>query len=67
MQDLLSHSTAEVAGIMLPALEIAAVREIVEIGVEEGAMTRLPLDRNRRQCCLGVLQRQDQSNAQQAA
>jgi Mg2+/Co2+ transporter CorB len=67
MQNLLSHSTVKVAGIMLPALEIAAVREIVEIGVEEGAMTRLPLYRNRRQCCLGVLQRQDQSNAQQAA
>lgn len=67
MQDLLLHSTAEVAGTILPALEITTGREIVEIGVAGGATTRLPLDRNRRQCYLGVLQRQDQANAQQAA
>jgi hypothetical protein len=67
MQDLLIHSTAEVVGITLPALEIAAVREIVEIGVEGGAMTRLLLERDRLPCYRGVIQRQEQSDARQAA
>lgn len=44
MPDLLIHSMGEFAGIILPALEIAGAREIVEVGVEDGTMTRCLLD-----------------------
>lgn len=44
MSDLLIHSMSEFAGILLPALEIAGARHVVEVGAEHGTMTRLLLD-----------------------
>lgn len=44
MPDLLVHSMSEFADIILPALEIAGVREIVEIGAEFGGMSQLLAD-----------------------
>lgn len=39
MPNLLIHSMGEFSEIILPALEIAGAKEIVEVGVEEGTMT----------------------------
>jgi hypothetical protein len=44
MADLLLHSMGDLAEIILPALEIAGAREIVEVGVEGGIMTRRLID-----------------------
>ncbi|MBD3160979.1 MAG: class I SAM-dependent methyltransferase [Candidatus Eisenbacteria bacterium] len=44
MADMLIHSMAEHAGILLPALRISGAKEIVEIGSEYGTMTRLLLE-----------------------
>lgn len=44
MPDLLLHSMAEFAGIILPALELAGSRTVVEVGSEYGTMTRLLLE-----------------------
>ncbi len=41
MSDLLIHSMAEFRDIILPALEVADAREIVEIGAEFGGMSQL--------------------------
>jgi hypothetical protein len=42
--DLLIHSMSEFADIILPALQIAGAREIVEIGAEFGGMSQLLAD-----------------------
>ncbi len=44
MADLLIHSMAEFADIILPALAIADAREIVEIGAEYGGMSEILAD-----------------------
>lgn len=44
MTDLLLHSMAELAEIVLPVLELAGAGEIVEVGTEHGTMTRLLIE-----------------------
>ena len=44
MAELLIHSMKEFEGIILPALEAAGAREIVEIGAEYGGMSQLLAD-----------------------
>ncbi|WP_166039159.1 class I SAM-dependent methyltransferase [Sphingosinicella sp. YJ22] len=44
MADLLIHSMSEFADIIVPALEVAGAREIVEIGAEFGGMSQVLAD-----------------------
>ena len=44
MADLLIHSMSEFAGIIVPTLEAAGAREIVEIGAEFGGMSQVLAD-----------------------
>lgn len=44
MADLLIHSMSEFAGIIVPVLETAGAREIVEIGAEFGGMSQVLAD-----------------------
>lgn len=44
MADLLIHSMAELEDLLLPALSIAGVRDVVEVGVEGGTMTERLLE-----------------------
>ncbi len=44
MADLLLHSMAELAEIVLPVLELAGAKVTVEVGAEHGTMTRLLIE-----------------------